>query len=98
MCINKEYNAGHTDNYGKIKRFNMDSLQDKANAFLPALKQTLPIHATSISLFANYRHPAQVIYEVITASKCMRFQCHLMQLYKYRTTNITKPIRNTTMQ
>jgi hypothetical protein len=58
MCINKEYNAGHTDNYGKIKRFNMDSLQDKANASLPALKQTSLIQAASISLLAYYRHPA----------------------------------------
>ena len=60
--------------------------------------ETPLIHAANISLFAYYRHPAQVIYEVITAFTCMRFQCHLMQLYKYRSTTITKPIRNATTQ
>jgi len=75
----------------------MDSLQDNTKASLPALKQTPLIHAASISLFAYYRHPAQVIYEVITASTYMRFQYHFLQLYKYRSTNI-KLIRHTTMQ
>jgi len=73
MHINKEYNAGHIENYDKIKRFNMDSLQD--NASLSAMKQTPLIHAASISLYANYRHPVQVIYKVITAPTCMRYQC-----------------------
>jgi len=38
MCVNKEYNAGNTENYEKIKRSNTDGLLDKANASLPAVK------------------------------------------------------------
>jgi hypothetical protein len=58
ICINKEYTAGHTENYDKIKRYNMETHQDNANASLPAVKQTPLIHATNTSLFAYYRHPS----------------------------------------
>jgi hypothetical protein len=57
------------------QRLNTETLHDNANAFLPAVKQIPPIHAASISLFPNYRHPTQVIYEVITVSTCISFQC-----------------------
>ena len=42
----------------------MGTLLHNANASLLDLKQTPLIRAASISLFANYRHSAEVIYEV----------------------------------
>jgi hypothetical protein len=68
MCINKEYNTGHSENYGKIKRFNMDSLQGKAKC-LHICRKKKKHHSFMplvISLFANYWHAGQVIYEMIT--------------------------------
>ena len=38
MCVNKEYNAVSTENYDKIKHFNIHGLHDNANAFLPDVK------------------------------------------------------------
>lgn len=44
--------------------WHLESLQHNANASLLDLKQTPLIRAATISLFANYRHSAQVNYEV----------------------------------
>ena len=57
------------------QRLNMWTIQENAKASLPAVKQTPLIHAASISLFVNYRQPAQVIYVVITVSTSTRLLC-----------------------
>ena len=65
-----------------------------ANASLLDLKQTPLIRAASIPLFVNYRHSAEVIYEV----KRRPHPGHFYDSYKcmYGSTNFTWAIRYTT--
>jgi hypothetical protein len=59
-CVLTKYNAGHTENYDKTLQRGQPPGKRKTHPYLPLKKKTF-IHAASISLFANYRHPAQVI-------------------------------------